>query len=194
MPYNEEILAHHGIKGQKWGLRRFQNKDGTLTKLGRKRLGLDKTNIQYRKEAREKKIQEKKDQKEASAKEKLRREAIRDPRKLYKYKDVFTRDEITKIMEDIDFDRKVKAIHDTDVTALVNRLKRTADLTKNVSDIFKNSANIYNSAADAYNMFADMKKVKNPDAKVKKLGKIGSDNDKIIKELLENVKKENNDD
>lgn len=30
-------LAHHGIKGQKWGVRRYQNSDGTLTEEGRKR-------------------------------------------------------------------------------------------------------------------------------------------------------------
>ena len=30
-------LTHHGIKGQKWGIRRFQNKDGSLTPAGRKR-------------------------------------------------------------------------------------------------------------------------------------------------------------
>ena len=34
---NEEILAHHGILGQKWGIRRFQNPDGSLTPAGRKR-------------------------------------------------------------------------------------------------------------------------------------------------------------
>lgn len=32
-------LQHHGIKGQKWGVRRFQNADGSLTDAGRKRYG-----------------------------------------------------------------------------------------------------------------------------------------------------------
>ena len=30
-----EYLAHHGILGQKWGVRRYQNKDGTLTEDGK---------------------------------------------------------------------------------------------------------------------------------------------------------------
>ena len=34
---NDDYLAHHGIKGQKWGVRRFQNPDGTRTALGKKR-------------------------------------------------------------------------------------------------------------------------------------------------------------
>lgn len=32
-------LIHHGIKGQKWGVRRFQNSDGTLTEEGKRRKG-----------------------------------------------------------------------------------------------------------------------------------------------------------
>lgn len=34
-------LQHHGIKGQKWGVRRFQNADGSYTAAGKKRYGDD---------------------------------------------------------------------------------------------------------------------------------------------------------
>lgn len=34
----DSVIKHHGIKGQKWGVRRYQNPDGTLTEAGRKRL------------------------------------------------------------------------------------------------------------------------------------------------------------
>lgn len=36
---SSDELYHHGIKGQKWGIRRFQNEDGSLTAEGRERLG-----------------------------------------------------------------------------------------------------------------------------------------------------------
>lgn len=32
------FLAHYGVKGMKWGVRNYQNKDGTLTELGKSRL------------------------------------------------------------------------------------------------------------------------------------------------------------
>ena len=35
----DEELYHHGIKGQKWGIRRWQNEDGTLTEEGKARYG-----------------------------------------------------------------------------------------------------------------------------------------------------------
>lgn len=52
--FNEDYLEHSGVKGQKWGVRRYQNEDGTLTDEGRKRYGrslntIDKLNTQANK-------------------------------------------------------------------------------------------------------------------------------------------------
>lgn len=33
----KNVLIHSGIKGMKWGVRRYQNKDGSLTPAGKKR-------------------------------------------------------------------------------------------------------------------------------------------------------------
>lgn len=48
--YNDEWLAHHGIKGQRWGVRRYQNADGSLTPKGKARMDAalkDSENLSY---------------------------------------------------------------------------------------------------------------------------------------------------
>lgn len=64
---DSNFLAHHGIQGQKWGVRRFQNEDGTLTEAGKKRY--------YKDDYKKGDIVEKR----------LMREANRSEKKAYKY-------------------------------------------------------------------------------------------------------------
>jgi len=45
------VLGHSGIKGQKWGIRRYQNEDGSLTEEGKKRYGNPETYRAVAKEA-----------------------------------------------------------------------------------------------------------------------------------------------
>lgn len=38
-----DYLMHHGVKGMRWGVRRYQNKDGSLTNAGKKHVSNYKT-------------------------------------------------------------------------------------------------------------------------------------------------------
>lgn len=76
-------LYHHGIKGMKWGVRRFQNKDGSLTPAGKKRYDDDavgsSSNVEKTKttidKAFEQNIKTGKDKAPISAAEKITKES-----------------------------------------------------------------------------------------------------------------------
>lgn len=50
---NNELIYHSGVKGMRWGIRRYQNKDGSLTDTGKKRYDRDiKENLSKKKDNR----------------------------------------------------------------------------------------------------------------------------------------------
>ena len=54
----ECTLYHHGTKGMKWGIRRYQNKDGSLTPVGKKRMTKRETHEDYAKAHTKKSIKQ----------------------------------------------------------------------------------------------------------------------------------------
>lgn len=117
------ILVHHGTKGMRWGIRRYQNKDGSLTPAGKKRYDKEMAKL-------------------TAEKKKLRNQE-RTKAKLAKLK--ATQDEVNakkkSLLEDADETspkkRTIKDMSDSELREKINRLeleRRYSDLTKNSSD------------------------------------------------------------
>ena len=85
-----EYIEHFGIRGMHWGLRRYQNKDGSLTEKGKKKYGsydkiVSDRKKYYEKEAKEAKKQIKYSDKEIKDTKKLWEKGMIDDPELYDY-------------------------------------------------------------------------------------------------------------
>lgn len=74
---NDQILVHHGIDGQKWGTRKYQYEDGSLTPLGRIHYGVGEARDRSKIKIREERAKAKAEAKVVKAKAKAEIQKIR---------------------------------------------------------------------------------------------------------------------
>lgn len=91
--FDDEYLEHWGIKGMKWGRRRFQNKDGSLTPEGKKRYGDNADDAPE--------TEEHKQARRASALKST------DAQEIYKNRDVLTTNEINERLSRLDAEKRL---------------------------------------------------------------------------------------
>lgn len=116
---DSSYLEHHGIRGQRWGVRRFQNPDGSLTNAGRKRLGYaTKGAVQTVGKAFKagvkaggnavKAVKAHHEAAEAKKKEKKKEKASKTRLGVMANKDLFTNEEIRKLNERFKLEDEMK--------------------------------------------------------------------------------------
>ena len=146
-------LKHHGIKGQKWGVRRFQNADGSLTGAGRKRYGVDggglkEKAIRVYNTAKEKvgKATDYYKEKKAKRAEAERAKAIEDgdAKTLLKYADTMSTNELRDAINRANTMKQLKDLADGG-----NR-KSTMERIQNVATKMANFGNAIANAKGAY--------------------------------------------
>ena len=127
-------LYHWGILGQKWGHRRFQNEDGSLTPEGRERYG--KSENPYKKEVKKYSLQKfKADIKSQKNKDKDTRHAKEERHRLKEWGKTqrLAKKEQAKIDKTGRPNSKIqstKNMSDDDLQAAINRLKLQAEYNK----------------------------------------------------------------
>lgn len=134
-------LYHYGRKGMKWGQRLYQNKDGSLTALGRIRYRQHQKSVAKKRNAALKKARKAratKKQEELTVEEQ-RAKLLKstDADFLYKNRNLLTAAEINERLNRIDTERRLSEVADKNKKAVIDRVDKVIKWTKKVDEFYQ---------------------------------------------------------
>lgn len=173
-------LYHHGILGMKWGVRRFQNKDGSLTAAGKKRMSRkQKKALEKARATRKANIEKAKSVKEQ--KEEILKS--RSAKQLFENAHLFDDKELQTAYNRLTLERNIKSLAPAEVSkgeALVNKAIKIGNKT---SETLESGTKLYNNLARIMNAFGgnDWPIIKTGDGNKSKNDNAGEDQSKKAK-------------
>lgn len=171
MPYQHE-LYHYGISGMKWGIRRFQNRDGSLTKAGMRRYGTVEN------------LERGMTKQQAAEHEAEKQAAINSGKtaQVQKFSSELTREEMAHAVQRIRDEQVLSDLRAKDVATGQQKVKAIIEAGGQLKTAGETVKNVYNLVAQANNAF-------NKDHKMPIIGQDGN-NKKAGEKSIEQQTKE----
>lgn len=152
----EYEIYHWGVKGMKWGIRRYQNKDGSLTPAGQKRRAKLEAELGKLGGGKKSSNSETDKPEETLEERKARVRKSNNAKTIYENKDIFTDKEIQDIYNRLNNEKNIKGLIPAQISKGKQFINQYVETTKTIKSVIDSTDDFVKSMDKAKNLMNKM--------------------------------------